>query len=287
MIPLENARVVKGMAFAGCSFTWGQGLYYYSHLPTLKEPKPDHYVDAWVTEGQRRYMASVRYPRLVANHFKTWEIVHPFNGGSNQSIIEWFASSFKEMDQSVHPSRTHKTYDYSEISHLFLQLTQYPRNNFNIDIDGQVHNVGLNVVSFSNNDEDKHWQELFRRWLTEKGWTFEDWEKKYIDDNVAQVKSFLEEFERNGVRTAMISWPSEYLTRIDADPWLHERHMHLYYNGNSYACIEHMMTANRELEIKYDHTNFIDTPKDHHPSMLCHRVLADNIINRIESQGYQ
>ena len=29
---------MKGLVFGGCSFTWGQGLYYYSDLPRLKEP---------------------------------------------------------------------------------------------------------------------------------------------------------------------------------------------------------------------------------------------------------
>ena len=28
---------MKGIIFAGCSYTWGQGLYYYSGLETLKE----------------------------------------------------------------------------------------------------------------------------------------------------------------------------------------------------------------------------------------------------------
>ena len=39
----QNAKVTKGMVFAGCSFTWGQGLYYYSGMDTLQEPPPNHY----------------------------------------------------------------------------------------------------------------------------------------------------------------------------------------------------------------------------------------------------
>ena len=30
---------MKGILFGGCSFTWGQGLYFYSNLPNLYEPK--------------------------------------------------------------------------------------------------------------------------------------------------------------------------------------------------------------------------------------------------------
>lgn len=29
---------MKGILFGGCSFTWGQGLYFYSDLPNLYNP---------------------------------------------------------------------------------------------------------------------------------------------------------------------------------------------------------------------------------------------------------
>ena len=63
----------KGIVFAGCSFTWGQGLYYYSKMETLKEPAPEQYEHKLVTDAHKRFMATLRFPRLVANHFKTFE----------------------------------------------------------------------------------------------------------------------------------------------------------------------------------------------------------------------
>jgi phospholipase/lecithinase/hemolysin len=39
---------------------------------------------------------------------------------------------------------------------------------------------------------------------------------------------------------------------------------------------------NPELTIKWDETAFAETPKDHHPSLTCHQVMAENIIKRIE-----
>ena len=65
----------KGMIFAGCSFTWGQGLYYYSNMSTLRQPAPEQYDFKLVTHAHKRFMASLRYPRLVANHFGTFELV--------------------------------------------------------------------------------------------------------------------------------------------------------------------------------------------------------------------
>ena len=45
----QNAKITKGIIFAGCSFTWGQGLYYYSNLDTLQEPPPDQYNPDYLT----------------------------------------------------------------------------------------------------------------------------------------------------------------------------------------------------------------------------------------------
>jgi hypothetical protein len=39
--------------------------------------------------------------------------------------------------------------------------------------------------------------------------------------------------------------------------------------------------------IKTDVASFKDTPKDHHPSLKMHSVVADNIIELLTAQGYK
>lgn len=292
MIAKDDAPVVKGLLFAGCSFTWGQGLYYYSNLPTLKEPAPDCYDPALVTAAHKRFMETVRFPRLVAQHFRTWEVVHPFNGGSNLSAIRWWRSSFNEMPPG--PDHTIKEYEYSEFSHVFFQLTQWHRDNIVIEIDGKRFDVPMNIVLGGPGCEE--WPERFGRWLKMQNLTWDVWVSKYIDENVARVKAFLEEFERNGVRAVLILWPErnnheavgdEYMSRIERDTFMNQRLMRIKYAGNSYNSMEALMAAHPEMTIKSDTASFKDTPKDHHPSLLCHRVMADNIIELLKSQGYK
>ena len=86
--------VTKGIVFTGCSFTWGQGLYYYSNLQTLKEPGMYRYDQSLVNSAHRRYMASVRFPRLVANHFKTFEVVSENNGGRDMDSFNFLKKVF-------------------------------------------------------------------------------------------------------------------------------------------------------------------------------------------------
>ena len=40
--------------------------------------------------------------------------------------------------------------------------------------------------------------------------------------------------------------------------------------------------ADAKAQEEWDEDNFEETPKDHHPSIACHRVMADNVIKRIE-----
>lgn len=292
MIAKDDAPVVKGLLFAGCSFTWGQGLYYYSNLPTLREPPPDCYDPVLVTAAHKRFMETVRFPRLVAQHFKTWEVVHPFNGGSNLSAIRWWRSSFNEMPSG--PDYTIKEYDYGEFSHVFFQLTQWHRDNIVIEIDGTRYDVPMNIVLGGPGCEE--WPERFGRWLKMQNLTWEVWLNKYIDENVARVKAFLQEFESHGVHPVLILWPErnnheavgdEYMSRIDSDPWLKEKLLRLTYEGNTYNSMEALMNAHREMTIKTDVASFKDTPKDHHPSLKMHSVMADNIIKLLTAQGYK
>ena len=89
----------KGIVFAGCSFTWGQGLYYYSKMSTVKEPAPEQYEHKLVTDAHKRFMATLRFPRLVANHFNTFESFKISNGGSEDETFDFFHTIFNFKDK--------------------------------------------------------------------------------------------------------------------------------------------------------------------------------------------
>lgn len=273
----SNRKVSKGILFAGCSFTWGQGLYYYSNLDTLREPLPDHYDRSLVKNAHLRYMERVRYPRIVADHFDTWELVHPFNGGSNYSAIKWWEGQFTNDD----PNNTNneipfKEYDYSEFSHAVFQLTQHHRDNFWIEWEGERYFVPFHEVTQGK------MQEIFLKWLDSQNLTVDEWMDKYIQENIDRVYTFLKTLEDNGIKTTLMVWPNNYMDYVTKNEWLKERLITFKYNGNEYSNIQDMMEPN-ELEIKYDTENFIETPKDHHPSLLCHQIMAQHVIDKIES----
>jgi hypothetical protein len=285
MKPKHDAKITKGIIFAGCSFTWGQGLYYYSNLNTLQEPPPDQYNPDYLTESHIEFMKTVRYPRLVANHFNTFEFVHPRNGGSNHGAVAYWRACLntKNKHEKIYNDRI-RPIDYSEISHIVFQLTQWQRDNFDMHIDGETHNIPYFCVGHD------QYREKFFRWLDKQGMSMNTWTEMYIQRGLDDVKLLLQDCENNGVKATIFTWPSEYLKYIEKDPWLKERLLTFEYKNKTYNSIEDLMWPgtmqnkgyNPELTVKWDEDNFEETPKDHHPSIACHRVMADNVIKRIE-----
>jgi hypothetical protein len=123
---------MNGILFAGCSFTWGQGLYYYSDLkriPTMKEWNYDY---SLMTDALINFKNTVRYPRLVANHFKTFEFCRDTNGGSDELSTQFIKTAF-DMDDKINGSfdyLTKQEFKYEDISYVIFQTTQPYRSSF-------------------------------------------------------------------------------------------------------------------------------------------------------------
>ena len=118
---------MKGMLFGGCSYTWGQGLYFYSDLPDLYNPKNIHeFLGHKVTNAQIEFKNTIRYARLVSNHFNTFEIVKIDNGGSDDETFNFFRYIFrntKEVTFDEKYTKFKKYYDYVTM-YLTMELLE-------------------------------------------------------------------------------------------------------------------------------------------------------------------
>jgi hypothetical protein len=262
---------IKGMIFLGCSFTWGQGLYYYSNLNSLREPPPNCYDSLIVSTSHVKFLESVRYPRIVARHFNTFEHVAPFNGGSNEGAIEW---AMKEIFSN--PNHNYKYSDFEDYSHVIFQLTQWERNHISIENnDGiiDVHN-GLHRVH----------PEVLTEYLLKNNMTMNEFEIMGMKNNLREVKEFLMFLESKGIKTYVMSWPDYYHPFILEDDFLRDRYLTFSYKEKQFTSIENLMDHNPEMRINSDYSEFRDTPKDHHPSLKCHQLMAETVIKKIKTE---
>lgn len=264
----ENVKPVKGIIFAGCSFTWGQGLYYYSNLPTLKEPLPDRYDPDLITPAHIAFMERHRYPRLVANHYNTFEVVQDTNGGSNESAMRFFTRLDGERNRPY--------YDLSEYQAIVFQLTQWQRNTFSFEVNDHKFNH-----SFFHSASDPEIKPHFLEYLSKTDTSVDHLIRFFIKDNLRAVKNWLLEAESNGLKTVVQTWPEEYMQYLKEDDFFMERLVTFDYKGKTFNSIYDLMNTNKNLEIKHDYENFEVPPIDHHPSMLCHKIMAESVIRKL------
>lgn len=287
---ISKLPIVKGFAFAGCSFTWGQGLHYYRNTDTIKEPPPWHF-DSWLlTSSHVDYIKKLRYPRLVADHFNTTEFVRKDNGGNNEQIVEWFDSIFFYDNPGVRRHFHDNYYQCSEFSHLFYQFTTWSRSNFVItrrELLGDVDDDIEIRIPYQSLDHDPTYVASFLRYLDNYQLTIDEFMEKRKLAHMNYVKKWLQKIEAQGIKVYVLNWRDDLTASILQDEWLSDRFITLTYKGETYHDIQGLMFNNKKMEILYDTDNFVVPPSDSHPSPLCHRIIADSIINRLTNDGYK
>jgi hypothetical protein len=281
---LKSNDVVKGMAFAGCSFTWGQNLWYYSNMPTIVEQKArNNYYPNIVNFTHRAYAHSFRYPRLVAQHFNTFELCHPFNGGSNSSILDYweryamFGNLPEESKKITWTNNQGPAYDIKDVGVFILQLTQWMRT----DIKVQVNDINYGTM--------QRWAlmerpDIFFPYLKEQQISVDEFVYRSITDDLQKARNFLLKLEEQKINVYIISWPSCYIEFIKNEPWLTNKLIKLEHNDTIYYDIETLIEKNPYMSIAGDTDFFVEPPPDEHPSLKCHRVIADSIIRHIENE---
>ena len=297
----------KGIIFAGCSFTWGQGLWYYMNSSTVQEDTKYGYTAHLQQAQHHAFKESVRFPRLVARHFNTFELVHPQNGGANHQIIKYWTTALKtptikdtvpirghnfdytsrsldDMDirtiEKDHPDMVDRPMpvDVSDISHLVFQITEWTRELDTLVYKGKHIDLTVSQTWEAN----QPYRPILLEKIEKENSNLGDYNNRLISKSIKNIKEFLQGLEEQGVKTSILSWPSEYLPYINIDPWLMERLIALDYNSNRYDCISELIKYNPELAIETDFENFKEPPPDGHPSLKCHRVIADNVIKFLE-----
>ena len=274
---------MNGIVFCGCSFTWGQGLYYYSDLKTIVEPPEFTFEWDLVSDAHRRYMFAHRWARLVANHFDTFEVVKNSNGGQESQSLEFLKNIFHKSENSFaqpdNPFYLRESFDYQEISYVILQTSVPIRNLFSFELDGKKYSHELG-------ESNPRVRNLFLKYMEQNNISdLDGLHDLLVQQQFEKIVEAFQFYESKGIKCRILCWQDHYLDNIRENKWMLDRFIPLEYGGVKYDSIYQMGLKNKHLWIKSDYPYFGSTPpKDHHPSKECHRVVADAIIKKIESE---
>ena len=254
---------MKRIIFAGCSFTYGHGLWQYTKEEGMSKD------DVWVSPKEfpvsLDFMRKNRFSRLVSNYFGTQEIIRDFTAGSDQLNLEFVPEVLRF--NTWEPKWAKIDFDFSEISHLVFQTSYLDRCSLIKDgkevYIGDLAKVWKNYPNISPNVKE-FWKEL----------------KITYYNKIRDLFLFLED---KGIKCYMLAITDDYFDLIKNDEFIKSRFINIEYNGTTFKNFGDLFAFDKKLMIINDTDNFEDPPKDFHPSLKCHRIVANSIIKKLES----
>lgn len=295
---------MKGLVFAGCSFTWGQGLYFYSdfnHTPKFDDWVYDY---SLMTDALIKFKDTVRFSRIVSNHFKTFDVCKVTNGGSDLTSLMFLRKIFDKYhetaDDQIKSSiwLSQENYYFDDIEYVIFQTTQPYRAGFKFVYNEKEYIVhpnpvfdNVSVISEKFEDGTEHpvkdgIDTVFFKWLDENNYTIQDYLDLHLNYYNKAIKNYLGYLEANGIKTKVLFWVNESSSMFE-DDFFKQRHILLEHEGKTYKTISDLQNSCKEkFVIKYDKEGFggkipENALTDLHPSKYCHEVIAKAVINCI------
>ena len=134
----------KGILGIGCSYTWGEGLYFYSELNDIETLlSENHFFDS--TKLRRSHLLfknKKTFTNLVAEKYNTWCEIGGGNGGDN-------VFSFNQRLTELFDETVLDSYLKSDFKLIIYQFTQLERNT-NYSLVEQIEYVDYHLSKFEN-----------------------------------------------------------------------------------------------------------------------------------------
>jgi hypothetical protein len=239
--------VTKGVLGIGCSFMWGEGLYYYSNLKNTPPLKETHQFDGTdvLTEAHIAFKNKNRFLRIVTDEYGMWDISNVGNGGSNVRNIKDYINEFL-------------------IKPVGVGITDFD----------------LIIYQFTSHDRD-----FINQRRTEDGWL--TGEPMPIEDQIEFVNTTITDWESHGVKVVTLSWYEEFPNHPLYQKYFKNRHVDIEIDGdvqNSFEYFLHKDKYNVTISSDFKEKGF--QKNDIHFNLKGHRCVANSIIKKLKNDNW-
>lgn len=265
------------MVFCGCSFTHGHGLWQYFDFKDNPSDDSCHSLRSPHVISKD----SIRFPRLVANHFKTFEVVRDLFSGDDENTIGYINQLFSINDGYDYPFITYGNepplyFDFEDISHVIIQTSYPDRCQYILDTDTKER-FQLGEI------DDDNKPEKIKEWGFD---TFEDYYDELVSRYFNELRHKILQLKSKGIKVYILSITDDYYQKIINDVDLKDLFIHIEHDGEKFSCFNDLFSHDPSLRIKGDFETFgFNVPIDFHPSKKCHEIVSKSIIKKIEKNG--
>ena len=256
--------------FIGDSFTWGEGLQYFSNTSNIIFHKEHNFDINELTKSHIAFKNKNRFSRIVADNFNTWEIATAVNGNcidkcikevyKNENILddidclvfqltdEWrgvVSIYSKELDKII-------TFD-TDILSSKIQTKEYTKNKNNLQL---LMNEYKNNLEFLVNEY-----------------------------RMNQIKKLFNYLEDKGITCRIFSWLKSTANYFTKDKFFNDRWI---FFENNISNLQELFEINPSMSIhgslykKYNLQKY-----DWHLSLEGHQYVSTQIINNIKNVNFK
>ncbi len=274
---------MKGILFAGDSFTWGEGLHMYSDLPDIKFDEQGHDGKNY-TPSHIKFIEANRFARKVANHFNTFELTRTSNGGSNNMMFEFIDKLPEQYKRNNMPAvgcdavARSVEYRLEDFDYIVLQLSDMFRDNVEFEYKDIIGYCNIRLTKSIN-------QSKFIDYLKDE---FNDdinaFMKYYLEKLMNSIIEKFKLYESNGIKRCFIhTWQNEPIPFFQNNPYLNERWITYKTDDKIYNSIWDLQ---KEKGMSLNNDEFFLNKKiivhNSHTSLEAHNIQANAIIKKIE-----
>lgn len=231
----------------GCSFTWGESLYFYSDLPNLPFVENHSYDASKITPEMIEYKNNNRYLKLLSDELKM-DYVFPFDMSNGGSLIGRISSIQYEIKNR-----------YKNAKYVIWQLTDWTRD-FNSDY--------RNLKDYDSNT-------MFRMI------------DGHIQQAIYFIKYIVDEFEKNGSSVILFSWHGDLVKHPLYKKYFinTKKHMNIECEGEIFTSFDEILQSDldkyKQYTVAYDFKDIGMLKNDIHFNIKGQELLKKNILNKI------
>jgi len=276
---------MKGILFAGDSFTWGEGLHLYSDLPNIhyNEVSFNH---SNYTPAHKDWINANRFSRRVANHFETFDLVRYLNGGDNSQIFDFIDNIESEYQRRYVDAQnsTHRmfTYKFEDFDYIIIQLTDIFRERIPLP-NGELCNI-RSTDSMKNTGFKTYLKDNFDNKL-------DNFISYYLELFSKKLENKINKYEKLGIKKCfIITWQNDELSIIKNNVFLNERLISFDLGDKIVYSIWDLQGVDK-IKIEYPQMTINKDPyfleknivvTNGHTSLTAHKLMANGIIKKIE-----
>ena len=274
---------MKGLLFGGCSFTWRQGLYFNADLVNLPYGTQNYGFDYKnINESMLRYKNANRFPRLVAQHFETFEVLRDDvgklygNGGSEDETFSYFDYLFN----------VERKFKYEDFDYIVIQLSNVWRNDFIFELNGVEHRTKImELFLYDHIEKDVILTKELDEYCKIHSYTFNDIKDFLINQQYKRLKEKVIFYQNRNINVKLITWLNDLLPSITNDEILNSTLVPIKHNNLDFNTIQDLIDYDKNFEIEHDLLNNRGIIcQDKHPNIACHKVIANSIIQNIKKE---